>query len=115
MFQGTLDPISNRADWFGTIELINDDTGEVLENLDGISVKIEVRDDDRSYPLLTASTADGRVTFLGGGVIQWHFPPSFLRNICAGSYDLGVIISRDGITVQQLIATLPIIDGVVRP
>jgi hypothetical protein len=112
MFQGILEPISNRADWFGTVELVNDDTGEVITDLDGAVIKICVRERGCYGPLLSAQTGDDRVSIIGEGVIQWHFTPSDLRCLCPGTYDLGITITRDGITDQEVVATLPVIDGV---
>jgi len=114
MFQGTLETISNRADWFGTIELINDDTGEVITDLDGATIKIVVRERGCYSPILSAETGDDHITILGDGVIQWHFTPSDLCRLCAGTYEIGITVTRDDITDQELIALLPIIDGIVR-
>jgi len=132
MYQGILEPISNRADWFGTIELVNDDTNEVITDLSGVSVRLEVRSapqnttgynyynggygfvENCSQVVLTASTDTGEITIVGS-VIEWHFTPAQLANLCAGSYAIGVLVSRDNITEQELVATLPVIDGIVRP
>jgi len=113
MYQGTLEPISNRADWFGTIELVNDDTGEVVTDLTGVSVRLELRDCICRRASLTASTDAGTISIVGS-VIEWRFTPAQLSGICPGSYEMGVVVTRDGITDQELIAILPIIDGIVR-
>lgn len=114
MFQGAIETISNRADWFGDIELINDDTGEVITDLTGVDVKIAVRPKGSCYPVLTGSIDDGTVSVVGDGVIEWHFPASRMASVCAGTYDVGITVSRDDIIEQELVASLPVIDGVVR-
>jgi len=114
MYQGNLEAISNRADWFGTIELVNDDTGEVISDLSGVTVNLVIRDRGCRTPILSATTEDDRITFIGDGIIQWHFTATDLARLCAGSYEIGITVSRDDITDQELIAVLPIIDGVVR-
>lgn len=114
MYQGTLEPVSNRADWFGTIELVNDDTNEVITDLNGAEISIAIRQRG-CWPVLTAKTGDDRISFIGDGIIQWHFTPSDLRCLCAGTYEIGITVKRDDITDQELIATIGIIDGVVRP
>jgi len=131
MYTGMLEPISNRADWFGYIELVNEDTDEIITDLSGVSVNLVVRTSPRatvgnysppsnygyleesSHVVLTASTATGGITILDGA-IEWHFTPAQLSNLCAGSYQMGITVTRDGITEQELIATLPVIDGIVR-
>lgn len=113
MYNVTFDPISNRADWIETFELINDDTGEAITDLDDVDVKIEVRGRDYCR-VLTGSKDDGTITELGGGVMQWHFTATQMRSLCYGTYEVGLIITRDDITEQELIGVLPVVDGVVR-
>jgi hypothetical protein len=113
MYQGSLEPISNRADWFGTVEIINDDTDEPVANLDDVVVSIAIRKNGCS-PVLTARTGDGKVSVIAEGIIQWHFTPNDLSRLCAGTYEIGITIKLDDITDQELVATIGIIDGVVR-
>lgn len=114
MYQGQLPAISNRADWIGTLELINDDTGEVITDLSGVTFKLELRERLCRTPRLTATFDNGKAIDAGNGVIQWQFTPSDMSCICAGSYELGITIERDDVTEQELIAVQPILDGVVR-
>jgi hypothetical protein len=113
MYQGTLETISNRADWFGTIELINDDTGEVITDLSGATIKLAVRDRGCYSPRLSAETGDYEITVIDG-VIQWHFTASQMSALCQGVYEIGLTVTRDDITDQELIAILTIVDGIVR-
>lgn len=114
MYQGGLSPISNRADWFGTLELVNDDTGDVITDLTGVTFTLQLRERPCRSPRLTATFDNAKAEVLPGGVIQWHFTTSDMSSICAGSYELGITITRDGVTEQELIATQPVLDGVVR-
>lgn len=113
MYQGTLEPISNRADWFGTVELINDDTDEVITDLDGVTISIAIRKQGCCGHMLTAKTGDDRISIIGDGIIQWHFKPSDLRCLDCGTYEIGITVSRGDLTDQELIATFGVIDGVV--
>jgi hypothetical protein len=113
MYQITFDPISNRADWFETFELVDDDTGEVITDTDDITVDIEVRHSDCRQ--LSGSRDDGVVTDLGFGVFQWHFTAAQMRSLPAQTYDIGVVITRDDIKIQEIIGVVPVLDGVVRP
>lgn len=114
MYIGNLPQISNRADWIGTVEIVNDETGEVITDLTGIEINLVLRERLCKSPRLTATTANGKAEDIGGGVIKWRFTAPEMFPICAGSYELGITLSRDGVTEQQLVATQPIIDGVVR-
>jgi hypothetical protein len=113
MYQGTLDPISNRADWFGTLQLVNDDTGEIITDLTGVTIVIQIGK-DCYHPILSATLDNGKVTDLGGGVLQWHFAASEMRGVCPETYEIGITMTRDDVTEQEFIGYLPILDGVVR-
>lgn len=114
MYEAQLKPVSNRADWLETIELIDDDTGLVISDLSGVTVNIEVRQMPNSIRALSGSSDDGHVTYPGHGVIQWHFTKSEMSNLCAGTYEIGVTVTRSDLTEQELIGSLPVVDGVVR-
>lgn len=115
MYEAQLKPVSNRADWLETIELIDDDTGQVITDLTGVTVKVEVRQMPNYCRALSGTTEDGHVTYPGYGVIQWHFTKSEMSNLSAGTYEIGVTVTLDDFTEQELIGSLPVVDGVVRP
>lgn len=106
--------VSNRADWIETIELIDDDTGEVITDLSGVSVALEIRDLPSWCRVLSATTDNGKITFPGNGIIQWQFTKSEMSTLCAGTYEVGITVTRDDITEQELIGSLPVYEGVVR-
>lgn len=113
MYEGALAPISNRADWIGTLELVNDDTGEIIIDLSGVEFLLVLRDRLCRTPRLTATFDNGKATDAGNGVIQWQFTRDEMSSLCADSYEIGITITRDGVTEQELIATQPVLDGVV--
>lgn len=115
MYDAQLKPVSNRADWLETIELINDDDGQVITDLTGVTVNIEVRQMPGCYRTLTGSSDDGHVTFPGNGVIQWQFSRSEMSTLTAGTYEIGLTVTLNDFTEQELIGSLPVVDGVVRP
>lgn len=113
MYDAQLKPVSNRADWIETIELIDDDTGQVITDLSDVTVKVEVRKTPCRSRTLSGTSEDGHVTYPGNGIIQWHFTRSEMSNLCAGTYEIGVTVTRDDLTEQELIGSLPVVDGVV--
>jgi hypothetical protein len=115
MYEAKFAPVSNRADWFGTIELVDDDTNEILSDLTGMTVLLEVRAREPRCRILTATTEDGHIELIDGGIIQWHFTADEMRRLSPGSYEIGLTITRDDIIEQELVGSLPIIDGIVRP
>lgn len=115
MYEVNLKPVSNRADWIETVELVNDDTDEVIRDLSGVTAKLDIRSRFNRCTHLTATTENGKISILPLGVIQWRFSPDEMRRLEEDTYEIGLTITRDGITEQELIGTLPVIDGVVRP
>lgn len=115
MYEANFAPVSNRADWVGTIELVYDDTNEILTDLTDLTVLLEVRSRNPYCRILRASTDDGSITLTAQGVIQWHFPAAVMRSVSAETYEIGLTITREDLTEQELVGSVPIIDGIVRP
>ncbi|MGV2110164.1 hypothetical protein ACQZ46_02680 [Agrobacterium salinitolerans] len=113
MYDAQLKPVSNRADWIETIELIDDDNEQIITDLSDVTMKLEIRDRDRRR-CMSATTEDGHIEFMGFGIVQWHFTKSEMSQLCAGTYEIGITVMRDGITEQELIGSVPVVDGVVR-
>lgn len=107
-------PVSNRADWIETIELINDDTNEVITDFTGVSVYIAIRSRDPFQIYLSGSSEDGHIEFVPGGIIQWRFTVAEMNTLPRATYEVGITVTRDGIVEQELIGSLPVLDGVVR-
>lgn len=114
MYEAQLPAVSNRADWIESIELINDDTNEVITDLTGVTVVVAIRSRDPFYVYMSGTSDDGHVTFLLGGVIQWRFTADEMRTLAPLTYDIGITVAKNGITEQELIGSLPVLDGVVR-
>lgn len=114
MYEAQLPQVSNRADWIETIELVNDDTNEIITDLTGVTAVVEIRSREPRCRMLSGTTEDGHILFIGGGVIQWRFTVDEMKGLEPRTYDIGFTISRDGITEQELIGSLPVVDGVVR-
>jgi hypothetical protein len=113
MYEANFAPVSNRADWFGTIELVNDDTSEVLTDLSDVSVLMELRSRNPPCRVLSASTEDGHIE-TSTGIIQWHFTADEMRGLRPGTYEIGITITREDFTEQELVGSVPVIDGIVR-
>lgn len=113
MYEATFEPVSNRADWIGTLQLVNDDTGDPITDLTGVTVLLEVRRHDCG-PILSASLDNGKFSDLGGGVLQWRFTASEMTALWPDTYMVGLTLTRDDITEQELVGDMPVIDGIVR-
>jgi hypothetical protein len=112
MFVGTLDPASTRADWESIISLIDSDTDEPLD-IAGASLLLELRERASGAIVLTASTANGRISIVDTGTFRISLPVSEMRALRADTYEVGGICTLNGTTRQFIIGLLPILDGVV--
>jgi len=61
--------------------------------------------------MLSASIDDG-IELLDDGVFEVTFTAAQMGGLCAGEYDVGLIIT-DEITVQLIIGTIIVMDGIV--
>jgi len=104
--------VSNRADWSETFELVDQDTGEVITDLSDITIKMQVRKGCSAY--LSAETGDDHITISAFGTITIEFDALEMAALEAGTYDIGMTIERDGVTEQQFIGSLPVVEGVAR-
>lgn len=104
-------PAPNAADWTGTIEVLDDETGTAFD-LTGLLIEIEVRDQGGCRRLY-GSTIDGLLTIEAGVGFSYDFPVASLRNICAGSYTVNIRITDpvSGDVAEPVIANLPILEG----
>lgn len=109
MYIGTLEAASNRADWTMQLQLIDSEDGDTID-LSGCDVVLEVKDECRS--VLRAAVGDG-VSFPQDDVLLWNFPADQMRALRSGNYNVGLTISAEGQTVQLIVGTLPVIDGIV--
>ena len=112
MFIGTLSPVSNRADWIDTFQLLDEETNEPIDTSDATAIIIEVRAPSTRCVVLTGSLSSGEIERVETGTFQWHFTADRMRLLCPQDYEIGCTIVKDGITVQLLIGTLPVMDGV---
>jgi len=114
MFIGTLPPVSNRADWIDTVEVIDEEAedGEEMIDLTGCDITMSITDGDE-IERASASTDAGTIVIADIGVFQFTIPRATMTNLIPGTYQAGVTIARDGETVQAIIGTVNVLDGIV--
>lgn len=112
--QATFDPVSNKETWVEAVQFFDQETNETLDlegNVDAVT--ITVREPGGRSQVLTGTLADSTVSVLPDGVIQWEFSADQMGALCNRTYDVGAILTKDGQTVQFILGTLPVLDGVV--
>lgn len=114
MYTGALPAVSNRETWSLSVT-VTDDAGAAVD-LTGATVTIGVREPEALLPRATYTSGDGKLAITSpatSGVFTLNtdldpslFPPA--------QYEVGVIIKlASGVKRQLVVATLPIVDGVV--
>lgn len=112
MYIGALPPVSNRASWKLLQEVVDDDTSELV-SLSGLTITVEVIDPLDCTTVLSATTANGKVTIVDTGTFQAAFTRDEMATLCARTYQVGVTLADSDDTVQIIIGTLPVLNGVV--
>jgi hypothetical protein len=114
VYTGALSAVSNRETW--TISVTITDNAGAPVDLTGAVATIGVREPEALMPRVTYTSGDGKLAILSpatGGVILLNanldpslFPPAM--------YEVGVMIRlASGVLRTLIVATLPVVDGVV--
>ena len=127
MYQVTFPPQSNRASWV-FIGLISDLDNNPID-LTGCSMVFQISpprssgsggygdyyDGNTAQGALSASTDNGKITFVDIGTFRWFFTLDDMRSLCPGTYATGLTLTNDDgtQTVQLSVGPLAIVDGVV--
>lgn len=111
MYQASLSPVSNRETWTETFDVIDDD-GEGVD-LSDADITVEVRSKGGNS-VLTAEIDSGITLNETETGFSWTFTATQMRALCAGTYEIGCIVSIDDTTTQLFVGTIQIVDGVVR-
>ena len=110
MYTGTLAAVSRRQDWIGSSPLVDDD-GEEITLTDATFEMYICRQNDPDNAVLTATTANGGITLPSSTTFQWHFTPTDMAVLCAGTYDVFLRVTVDDIVSQIMSATVPVVEG----
>ena len=103
-------PVSTRADWIGYYQI--EDDGALI-SVEPDAATVEIRASADCAPLLSATKANGKVTFPEASTLQWHFTRDEMAGLAAGIYEFGITVEMSGVTYQLAAGTVPVRDGVV--
>ena len=106
MLVATFPPASNRADWSETVAFDDAETGELIDLTDAtITVTLNEMD---GCPRLTAAAE-----IITTGVAQFTFTRDQMLTLCPGAYSVGATLEREDKTIQVVVATVPVMNGLV--
>jgi hypothetical protein len=113
MISGSLAPVSNRETFILQVELYDEDDEELIDVSEVTEVLIRISPAKSSSPSLSASLSSGQITQPELGLFQCVFTVDQMKTLCMGTYGIGGTLTKDGETVQFIIGTLPVVDGIV--
>jgi hypothetical protein len=113
MYIGSLPAASNRATYHQQFQIYDDENNEGVD-LTGATIALEVRRPGCDSAELSAVLGSG-LAFADEdeGQFELTFTASQMRNLDPLTYECGITITQSDETVQFLIGTLPVLDGVV--
>src|SRR5258708_1326741 len=115
MYHGNLDEVSNRETWTESFIIVNGDNGTAM-NLTGAVITIGIREPEALPPGGTYTSGGGKLGMVvpatsGIVMINADLDPSLFP---PGQYEVGLMIKlASGLKRTIVVATLPIVDGVV--
>jgi hypothetical protein len=119
MYIARFKPISNQSDWRTAI-LFNDRATGTPIDMTGISFTMQISLIGRYYNLqnsagstMTLSTATGELTNPSLGILQIIVLIGRMQGMMPGTYDVGLQMTNNVITVQTLLGKLPIVNGII--
>jgi hypothetical protein len=125
MYYGHVSTASNRADWQEAVVLTDQDTGDLIDislcRVTMTVVKMQrnpnaYRDGYYGYDCdgvaLTGSTDTGEITLPDVGTFEWLFDADRMSGLRGGEYQIGVRISQDDRTMQLIVGTVNVIEGI---
>lgn len=112
MYVGTFPAASNRQSWTYTLEVVDADTDEDID-LIGATITFELRDPRSLLTILSATTGNGKITISDTGVFIVSFSLSDMQSLYPLTYEVGCTVAVNGETMQYIIGTLPVLDGIV--
>jgi hypothetical protein len=113
MYTGSLPTVSNREDWRQAMQLVDADTGEVVD-ISLCSIMMTLRDAKTKQEMLRGSTDSGEIIIGDDMVFSWLFPASRMGALCQSQYEVGIRISQDDRVAQLVIATIDVLEGIDR-
>ncbi len=112
---GSLQPVSNRATWTESVQVYNDEDGQPFDISNATDIELQVRDPACCAAVLTATKSGGSIVLEPStGVFTFTFSKDQMGSLCAKTYDVGCVATVNGETIQLVIGTLPVLEGVAR-
>lgn len=104
---------TNRADWKFWLKNTDPADGSLVD-IPVNQITLQVSRQGYCGAALSAAPGDGKITAPSTGILEVRFPASEMRQLAPDTYEVGAIVSDGTDTVQLILGTVPVTDGVVR-
>lgn len=111
MYQGHFGEISNKADWSAFVEIIDDDTGDVVDLSVASQVYFEIKSPRGRGVLVSASLTDGKITLQDDNTAQISLSADDLRNVPPGQYRAALSFTLDNKKHDPVLGSISIVEG----
>lgn len=111
MYRGQVAEVSNREDVELFYQLVDEDTGDLID-LTTSTIVCRITDQN-GCSRIDASLADGKITLVEDTTMRILIGRDEMTNLCAGTYPVGVTIENDDLTKSLIAGTLAVVDGIV--
>lgn len=109
MYHGSLPATSNREDFEVIFQLVDEDTGDLID-LSAATIVAQISDQNGCQRILLG-TSSGEITLPETTTFRILIPRASMACLCAGQYRVGLTVENAGLTTSFIIGTLPVLDG----
>lgn len=109
MYVGSLPEASNREDYEYIAQIVDSDTGDLID-LSAATIVAQISDQDGCQKILL-NTANNKITLPNINTFRILIPRASMSALCAGQYRVGLTVENAGQTTSFIIGTLPVLDG----
>lgn len=110
---GTLESISNKETWTGTLEFVNDTNGSAwfAEESPPDEITMKLRDPNTKGTVLSLSLTGGDLEVVDDGQVEFTAASTVMAAIDPKTYEVGILYTDGGVITQVLLGTISVLDG----
>lgn len=109
MFHGSLPEASNREDYEYIAQIVDSDTGDLID-LSAATIVAQISDQNGCQRILLG-TSSGEITLPETDTFRIFIPRASMTCLCAGQYRFGLTIENGGQTTSFISGSISVFDG----
>lgn len=109
MYVGSLPEASNREDYEYIAQIVDSDTGDLID-LSAAAIVAQISDQNGCQKILLG-TSSGEITLPEADTFRIFIPRASMTCLCAGQYRFGLTIENGGQTTSFISGSISVFDG----